>query len=82
MKLLSNLAEETGGRLFPVHNVGQLPEAVAKLNAALRDQYMVAYHPTNPNRDGKFRRVLVRIATPPSLPSLRASWRTGYYAPN
>jgi VWFA-related protein len=82
MKLLSNLAEETGGRLYPVHNANQLPEAVAKLNAALRDQYMVAYHPANPNRDGKFRRVLVRIATPPSLPSLHASWRVGYYAPN
>ena len=82
MKLLSNLAEETGGRLYPVHKTNQLPEAVAKLNAALRDQYMVAYHPANPNRDGKFRRVLVRIATPPSLPSLHASWRVGYYAPN
>jgi VWFA-related protein len=82
MKLLSNLAEETGGRLYPVRNANQLPEAVAKLSAALRDQYVVAYHPANPNRDGKFRRVLVRIATPPSLPSLHASWRAGYYAPN
>jgi VWFA-related protein len=81
MKLLSNLAEETGGRLFPVHNVNQLPEAVAKLNAALRDQYMLAYYPTNRARDGKFRRVQVRLVPPPSAPSLHASWRSGYYAP-
>jgi VWFA-related protein len=81
MKLLSNLAEETGGRLFPVHNVNQLPEAVAKLNAALRDQYMLAYYPTNRARDGKFRRVQVRLVPPPSSPLLHASWRSGYYAP-
>jgi Ca-activated chloride channel homolog len=81
MKLLASLAEETGGRLFPVHNVNQLPEAVAKLNKALRDQYMLAYYPTNRARDGKFRRVQVRLVPPPSSPSLRASWRSGYYAP-
>jgi Ca-activated chloride channel family protein len=82
MKLLSNLAEETGGRLFPVHNLNQLPDAIAKLNTALRDQYMLAYHPTNSTRDGKYRRVQVRVATPPDLPSLHASWRVGYYAPD
>ena len=81
MKLLSNLAEETGGRLFPVRNVNQLPEAVAKLNAALRDQYMLAYYSTNHARDGKFRRVQVRLVPPPSSPLLHASWRSGYYAP-
>jgi VWFA-related protein len=81
MKLLSNLAEETGGRLFPVHNVNELPEAVAKLNTALRDQYMLAYYPKNSTRDGKYRRVQVRVVTPPNLPGLHASWRVGYYAP-
>jgi len=80
MKLLSSLAEETGGRLFPVHGTKQLPEAVAKLNNALRDQYLLAYYPTNSSRDGKYRRIQVRVATPNSS-GLRASWRSGYYAP-
>jgi len=80
MKLLSDLAEETGGRLFPVHDVKQLPQAVAKLNRALRDQYVLAYYPTNPLRDGKYRRIQVRVVAPPNEP-LRASWRSGYYAP-
>ena len=82
MKLLSNLAEETGGRLFPVHNLNQLPDAIAKLNAALRDQYVLAYYPTNSTKDGKYRRVQVRVAAPPDLPFLHASWRLGYYAPD
>jgi VWFA-related protein len=79
--LLSDLAEETGGRLFPVRHIKDLPEAVAKLNKALRDQYVLAYYPKNSSRDGKYRRVQVRIATPPAAPPLRASWRAGYYAP-
>ena len=79
--LLSDLAEETGGRLFPVRHIKDLPEAVAKLNRALHDQYVLAYYPKNSSRDGKYRRVQVRIATPPAAPPLRASWRAGYYAP-
>jgi Ca-activated chloride channel family protein len=79
-RLLSNLAEETGGRLFRVHNVSQLPEAVEKLNSALRDQYVLAYYPKNSVRDGKYRHVQVRLVNAPNLPSLRASWRAGYYA--
>jgi VWFA-related protein len=81
MSLLSDLAQETGGRLFPVRHINQLPEAIAKLNNALRDQYVLAYYPKNSNRDGKYRHVQVRIVTPPMTPPLRASWRAGYYAP-
>jgi len=81
MNLLSSLAEETGGRLFPVHGVKQLPDAVSKLNKALREQYLLAYYPTNSTRDGKYRRLQVRLAAPPNSPGLRASWRSGYYAP-
>ncbi len=81
MKLLSDLAEETGGRMFPVHHVNELPDAIAKLNTALRDQYMLAYYPTNSARDGKYRRVQVKVVAPPDSPSLHATWRSGYYAP-
>jgi len=79
--LLRELAEDTGGRLFPVRSVDELPDATAKLNTALRDQYLLAYYPTNANRDGKYRRVQVRVVAPPNFPSLRISSRSGYYAP-
>lgn len=81
MKLLGNLADETGGHLFPVHNVRQLPETIEKLNSAVRDQYVLAYYPTNSTRDGKYRRVRVNVVAPPNVPSVHASWRLGYYAP-
>lgn len=80
MKLLSSLAEETGGRLFPVHHLNDLPDAVEKLNTAVRDQYMLAYYPTNSARDGKYRRIHVNVAKP-NLGSVHVSWRYGYYAP-
>jgi Ca-activated chloride channel family protein len=81
MKLLSKLAEETGGRLFPVSKLSELPEVVASISMALRDQYVLGYRPSNAERDGKYRRVKVKIAPPPNATPLRASWRTGYYAP-
>jgi VWFA-related protein len=81
MKLLGTLAEETGGRLFPVHSVHQLPEAIEKLNTAVREQYVLAYYPSNSTRDGKYRRVQVKVVVPPNLSPVHASWRLGYYAP-
>jgi Ca-activated chloride channel family protein len=80
-KVLKKLAESTGGRMYQVNKVSQLPDAAAKINRALRDQYTLAYYPTNKKRDGKYRRILVKIIQPFDRPSLRASWRSGYYAP-
>ena len=81
MKLLSRLADDTGGRLFPVAKLSDLPEAVDRMNKALRDQYVLGYRPSNAERDGKYRKVKVKIGAPFNAAPLRASWRTGYYAP-
>jgi Ca-activated chloride channel family protein len=81
LKLLRNLAEETGGHLFQIKGASQLPGAMAKLSTALREQYHLAYSSSNPARDGKYRRVQVRITPPPGFPRLHLSWRNGYYAP-
>ncbi len=80
-KTLKKLAESSGGRMYQVDKVEQLPDVAAKISLALRDQYTLAYYPTNTKRDGRYRRVLVKIIQPFDRPSLRASWRNGYYAP-
>lgn len=82
MKLLSGFAEDTGGRLFTAEGLAALPDTIDKVNTALRDQYVLGYRPTNGDKDGKFRRVQVKLNTAPDSPPLRASWRTGYYAPD
>jgi Ca-activated chloride channel family protein len=81
MKLLRDLAEESGGRMYSIGDVSELPDAMEKLNRALRDQYTLAYSPTNPAHDGKYRKVQLKLLPPPGWPRMRASWRTGYYAP-
>ena len=80
--LLSDLAEQTGGRHFPVENVNQLPDVAAKIGIELRNQYVLGYTSTNLERDGKYRRVEVKLVQPRGLPPLRAFWRQGYYAPS
>jgi Ca-activated chloride channel homolog len=79
--LLSEIAEQTGGRHFPVDNLNELPDVAAKIGVELRNQYILGYTPSNPGRDGKYRRVQVKLVQPRGLPPLRASWRLGYYAP-
>jgi Ca-activated chloride channel family protein len=75
------LAEQTGGRHFPVENLNDLPDIAAKIGVELRSQYIIGYSPSNMERDGKYRRVEVKLVQPRGLPPLRAYYRTGYYAP-
>jgi VWFA-related protein len=79
--LLSEVAEQTGGRHFPVENIAELPDVAAKIGIELRNQYVIGYAPSNQERDGKYRRVQVKLVQPRGLPPLRAFWRLGYYAP-
>jgi VWFA-related protein len=75
------MAEQTGGRDYPVENLNELPDVAQKIGIELRNQYMLGYTPSNQERDGKYRRVSVKLVQPKGLPPLRAFWRLGYYAP-
>ncbi len=79
--LLTDISEPTGGRHFIVENLAELPDVAAKIGIELRNQYVLGYSPSNQSRDGKYRRVNVKVVQPRGLPPLRAFWRTGYYAP-
>ena len=79
--LLTEIAEQTGGRQFSVENLNELPDVAAKIGIELRNQYIIGYTPSNAERDGKYRRVQVKLVQPRGLPPLRAFWRLGYYAP-
>jgi Ca-activated chloride channel homolog len=79
--LLRKIAEQSGGRLFEITNVDQLPEVASKIGQALRQQYVLAYSPSNRRRDGKYHHVEVKLTPSSGSSRLRASWRRGYYAP-
>ncbi|MDE3167680.1 MAG: VWA domain-containing protein [Acidobacteriota bacterium] len=80
-QLLTEIAEQTGGRQYSVENLNELPDVAAKIGIELRNQYILGYQPQNATRDGKYRKVQVKLIQPRGLPLLRAFWRQGYYAP-
>jgi len=81
-KLLSEIAEQTGGRALAATNLRDLPSIAERIGIELRNQYVLAYSPANKNHDGKYRKVQVKLDQPKALPALKARWRLGYYAPN
>ena len=54
---------------------------VAKIGVELHNQYVVGYSPSNAVRDGKYRKILVKLNQPRGITGLHAFWRTGYFAP-
>jgi Ca-activated chloride channel family protein len=81
-RLLSQLAEQTGGRAFSASDANDLPSVAARIAIELRNQYVLAYRSTNRNNDGKYRKVEVKIGAQPGIPNLKVHWRLGYYAPS
>ena len=82
VQLLRRLSEQTGGHFYPVEKMSDLPDAVAKVSAALRNQYVLGYSSHNMENDGLYRKIEVKLNQDPSRPPLHASWRNGYYAPD
>jgi len=80
--LLGQLTEQTGGRHFAVGNLADLPDVAARIGLELRNEYVLGYRSTNMARDGKYRKVEVKLANVSKLGKLRARARGGYYAPS
>ena len=79
--LLSEIANQTGGRLFEVNHLKQLPEIASRIGALLRNQYVLGYAPNNSEKNGRYHRVQVKLTKPKGFPRLHAVWRLGYYSP-
>jgi Ca-activated chloride channel homolog len=61
---MRTFARETGGQAFFPRFQGELPNVFRTLSDSLRNQYTLAYHPTNVNRDGKYRKIKVDLVNP------------------
>lgn len=84
-ELLREVTETSGGRTFAVNgdrNLSDLPDIAIKIGMELRNQYVLGYRPANHVRDGKWRKIKVRLRPPKGLPPLNVYAKTGYYAPN
>ncbi|MFN2481875.1 MAG: VWA domain-containing protein [Pyrinomonadaceae bacterium] len=74
---LDALTSATGGRLYKPTAFAGLDRVYAEVAEELRSQYALYYTPLDKARDGRFRRVQVRLTDP----ALRVSSRVGYFAP-
>jgi Ca-activated chloride channel family protein len=79
--LLNEICEETGGQLYRVDDIADMGDIATKISAELRNEYMIGYRPEDTRKDGKWRKVKVKLEPPPGLPPLTVHARTGYYAP-
>jgi Ca-activated chloride channel homolog len=80
--LLTEIAEMTGGRLFAVENMNDLPDIAAKIGLELRNQYVLGYRPSHKAHDARWRKIKIKLRAPKGLPPLTAYSKTGYYAPS
>ena len=71
---LTTLSADTGGKAFLDSN--DFAPAFAQVQNDSSAYYVVGYHPTNMARDGRYRRLQVRV----NKPGVKLEFRQGYYA--
>jgi VWFA-related protein len=76
-QILKSLAEETGGRAFFPYHVDDLDESFQDISEELRNQYSLAYDPTNHAFDGRYHKIQVET---PEHKGFQVRARRGYYA--
>lgn len=76
--LLTSLARDSGGQVFFPNSLSELDAVYGRIAEELRTQYSLGYVSDNARRDGKWRRIVVRVA---QRPELVVRHKLGYYAP-
>lgn len=77
---LKSIANLTGGRAFMPGYTG-IDYYISLIHTELRNQYLLGYIPTNEAKDGKWRRITVKVDKPRGYPRLSIRTRDGYRAP-
>lgn len=65
---LKTFAAMTGGRAWLPRFDGEIPDVMREVATSLRNQYSVAYSPTNETLDGKYRKIKVELVAPDGGP--------------
>jgi Ca-activated chloride channel family protein len=76
-KILQTLADETGGRAFFPYHVDDLDQSFQDIGDELRNQYSIAYMPTNYVLDGRYHRIRIEV---PEHKGYQVRARRGYFA--
>jgi Ca-activated chloride channel family protein len=76
--VLRQLTSQSGGRVFFPETVADLPAIYNQIWQELSSQYLLGYSSKNPRRDGRWRRVVVRV----ERPGTTSRTKQGYYGPS
>ena len=76
-KILQELAEATGGRPFFPYHVDDLDQSFQDIGDELRNQYSIAYQPTNYVIDGRYHKIRIEV---PDHKGYQVRARRGYFA--
>jgi len=68
---MNTFARESGGQAFFPRFTAEYPSIYRAISDALRNQYSISYHPSNPARDGKYRKIKVELVNPQTGEALR-----------
>ena len=78
---LRKITERTGGRAYFPRSEEDLRAAFDQIQRELREQFLVAYSPTNKRRDGSYRKLQIEVINPELRKSnIKLSYRQGYFA--
>jgi VWFA-related protein len=76
LRQMRQLAEASGGRLFPAQSIQDLDPVYEQVAGELRSVHTLAYYPANQKFDGRWRRIQVRV----KRAGAQVRTRAGYYA--
>jgi VWFA-related protein len=74
-EVMAILSSDTGGKAFFDSN--DFAPAFAQVQRDTSAYYAIGFHSTNPSRDGRYRKLSIKI----NRPGIKLEYRPGYYAP-
>ena len=73
---LRKMSDETGGHMLKVDRKNSLDDIFRQIQEEMRSQYAIGYTPTNPKKDGTYRKLEFKMANK----DYKVQARKGYYA--
>jgi VWFA-related protein len=78
---MKKLSQSTGGRAFFPKNEVELRNAFTQIQIDLRSQYLLAYEPSNPKKDGTYRKIEIEVTNSAlAKQKVKVVHRDGYFA--
>lgn len=79
--VLKKISERTGGRAYFPRDESELRDAFRQIQEEMRSQYLLAYEPTNPAKDGSYRTIEIQLVNQQmQKDKVKLTHRQGYFA--